>query len=290
MRARRSCLVVPGRPAEKLAKGPALVADEVIVDLEDAVPPGLKDEAREAVAAALSAHEWAAETVSVRVNALTTPWFEADVAAIAASGSRVASLVLPKAERAADVQALAAAVTEAESRAGRDEPVALQALIETAAGLQRVAEIATASPRLEALILGPADLSVSLGFPSPDEGSQWDYVRGAILVAARVAGVQAIDGPFLRFRDLDGLRDSASRARRFGFDGKWALHPAQVETLDRVFSPTEDEVEVAEAILATLQTPNAAGAFDLEGEMIDEASRRRAEQVLERARVQRRDA
>ncbi len=126
-------------------------------------------------------------------------------------------------------------------------------------------------------------MSVSLGFPSPEEGSRWDFVRGAILVAARSAGLQAIDGPFLQISNLDGLRASAQRAREFGFDGKWALHPDQIEPLDEIFSPSAGEVEQARAIVAALLGSEGSGAVILDGEMVDEASRKRAELVIARA-------
>ena len=126
-------------------------------------------------------------------------------------------------------------------------------------------------------------MGVSLGFPSPEEGSRWDFVRGAVLVAARAAGIQAIDGPFLQIADLPGLRASGARARELGFDGKWALHPDQIEPLNELFSPTPDEVAGAVSILDALAGTSGAGAVMLDGEMIDEASRKRAEAVLARA-------
>jgi citrate lyase subunit beta / citryl-CoA lyase len=284
MRARRSCLSVPARPARRLEKGAELVPDEVIIDLEDSVPPELKGEAREAVAAALAGGTWAAATVTVRVNGVTTPWFEEDLRAVAGAGGRLDCVVVPKAESAAGLERVADLLARAEREAGRERPIGIQALIESALGLRDVDEIAASSPRLESLILGPADLSVSLGFPSPDAGERWDFARGALLVAARAAGIQAIDGPHLQVSDRAGLVASASRAREFGFDGKWALHPDQIEPLNEVFSPTVAELERAGAILAALERAPDRGAVMLDGEMIDEASRKRAEQTLARAR------
>jgi citrate lyase subunit beta/citryl-CoA lyase len=283
MRARRSCLSVPARPARRLEKAVDLGADEIVIDLEDSVPANLKPEARGAVADALAGAEWVAATVSVRVNGVATPWFEDDLRAIAAAGDRLDSVVVPKVEGPADLDSAARLLDEAERAARRAAPVGLQALIESARGLRSVTEIGTASPRLESLILGPADMSVSLGFPSPDEGPRWDFVRGAIVVAARAAGLQAIDGPFLQISDLEGLAAAAAAAREFGFEGKWALHPAQIEPLNEAFSPTPDEVSRAQAILEALAGAADGGAVLLDGEMIDEASRKRAEQVLARA-------
>jgi citrate lyase subunit beta / citryl-CoA lyase len=269
---------VPARPPRKLEKAPVLAADEIVVDLEDSVPAEQKAEARAAVAEALAEGAWAAATVSVRVNGTATPWFEDDLRALAAAGERLDSVIVPKAESPEDLERSELLLSEA----GR--PIGLQALIESARGLREADRIAEATPALEALILGPADMSVSLGFPSPDEGSRWDFVRGAVLVAARAAGIQAIDGPYLRVADADGLRESARRARELGFDGKWALHPAQIEPLNELFSPTAAEAERARAILDALASaPDRSGAAMLDGEMIDEASRKRAEAVLARA-------
>ncbi len=281
MRPRRSCLSVPARPPRKLEKAPELVADEVVLDLEDSVPPEQKEEARTAVAEALRRGRWASATVSVRVNGTSTPWFEEDVRAVARGGERLDSVIVPKAESPGDLHWAETLLSEAARAARRERPLGLQALIESAKGLRDVNEIAAASSRLEALILGPADMSVSLGFASPEEGPHWDYVRGTLLVAARAAGLQAIDGPYLQIADTKGLRASARRAREFGFDGKWALHPDQIEPLNELFSPTSEEVARAQAILDAL-TGARDGAVMLDGEMIDEASRRRAEALLAR--------
>ena len=282
MRARRSCLSVPAHPASKLAKGTTLHADEVIVDLEDSVPPELKEDARAVVVAALRTAEWTAATVSVRVNDASTEWCDADIRAVVGAGERLHSVVVPKVEQAASLARVEQLLNEVETGIERARPVGIQALIETARGLRDAHEIATASGRIEALILGPADMSVSLGFPSPDEGRHWDFVRGTVLMAARAADLQAIDGPYLQVKDLEGLRESAGLARKLGYDGKWALHPAQVEVLDELFTPSPEELRQARAILETLKS--GAGATMLDGEMIDEASRKRAERLLARVR------
>jgi citrate lyase subunit beta/citryl-CoA lyase len=282
MRARRSCLSVPARPSRKLDKASELAADEVVVDLEDSVPAEQKEEARAAVADALARGRWASATVSVRVNGTATPWFEDDIRAVAGAGERLDSVVVPKTEGLDDLRRAEELLFEAGGARARERPIGLQALIESARGLRDVNQIAEASPLLETLILGPADMSVSLGFASPDDGPRWHFVRGAVLVAARAAGLQAIDGPYLRISDAEGLRASAGHARELGFDGKWALHPAQVAPLNELFSPTPEETEWARAILAALSGASD-GAVMLDGEMIDEASRKRAEALLARA-------
>ena len=202
MSRRRACLVVPAAPAAKLAKGATLAADEVVLDLEDAVVPAVKDEARGAVADAL-AGEWAAESVAVRVNAIGSPWCHLDLAALAASGRDALTAVLPKVEHPDDLAFADRLLDGAEAAAGRATPVRLLALIETAAGLAAAAEIARASERLDGLILGYADLAASLGRTGEQD---WRYAQETVLVAARAAGIQAIDGPYLGTRDDDAFR------------------------------------------------------------------------------------
>jgi citrate lyase subunit beta/citryl-CoA lyase len=267
-----------------LEKAVTLGVDEIVIDLEDSVPAELKAEAREAVGEALVDREWTAATVSARVNGVATPWFEDDMRAIAGC-ARLDSVIVPKVESVADLKACEPLLEAAGRGMARKAPIGLQALIESAVGLQAAGEIAAGSPRLESLILGPADMSVALGFPSPEEGPRWDFVRGEVLIAARAAGLQAIDGPFLQISDLEGLVASAERARDFGFDGKWALHPAQVEPINEAFSARPDEVSRAEAILEALDAATDGGAVMLDGEMIDEASRKRAMQILARAKL-----
>jgi citrate lyase subunit beta/citryl-CoA lyase len=287
MRARRSCLAVPGSSAKMLDKARGLGADEIVIDLEDAVTPAAKDEARAAVAAALVEGEWQAGTVTVRVNATATDWCERDIHELAGlDGSSLDSLVVPKVESAADVELVDRLIAEA----GGGRPVAVQGLIETPLGLRWVYEIAEASERLEALIVGFADLAASLGRPGGAEypGDSWHWVRETVLVAARAAGLQAIDGPHLRIDDLDGLREEARRARALGYDGKWALHPSQVEPLNEIFGPTQEEFDRANEILAALEggaQEAGAGAVMLDGEMIDEASRKLAGQVVARGKA-----
>jgi citrate lyase subunit beta/citryl-CoA lyase len=265
-----------------LAKCQGLDADEVIVDLEDSVAPEAKDEARATAVAALAEDRWTGPAVAVRVNPLATEWGARDVAELLASaGPALESIVVPKVEDADDLRAV--------ERLLGARPLTLQALIETATGLTRIVEIAHASARTETLIIGYADLAASLGRPAATEypGDRWHWVRETVLVAARAAGLQAIDGPHLAIADIDGLRVEARRARALGFDGKWALHPSQIDPLNDVFSPQPEELERATAILAALQNAQALGrgATLLNGEMIDEATRKLALQVIARARA-----
>jgi citrate lyase beta subunit len=281
MSRRRACLVVPAAPAAKLAKGATLGADEVVLDLEDAVLPALKDEARAGVAQAL-AGGWAAESVAVRVNAIGTPWCHADLLALAASGRETVTAVLPKVEHADDLAFADRLLAGAEAAAGRTTPVRLVALIETAAGLAAAVEIARASERLDALVLGYADLAASLGRPG---GGNWRFAQESVLVAARAAGLQAIDGPHLGTRDDDAFRAAALHARALGYDGKWAIHPAQIEPLRQTFTPSDEEVAGAREVLAALERAAAdgAGAVAADGQMLDEALALSARRVLARA-------
>jgi citrate lyase beta subunit len=281
MSRRRACLVVPAAPAAKLAKGASLGADEVVLDLEDAVLPALKDEARVAVAQAL-AGGWAAESVAVRVNAIGSPWCHADLLALAASERETVTAVLPKVEHADDLAFADRLLAGAEAAAGRTTPVRLVALIETAAGLAAAVEIARASERLDALVLGYADLAASLG--RPGEGD-WRFAQESVLVAARAAGLQAIDGPHLGTRDDEAFRAAALHARALGYDGKWAIHPAQIEPLRQTFTPSDEEVAGAREVLAALERAAAdgAGAVAADGQMLDEALALSARRVLARA-------
>ena len=281
---RRASLVVPAAPGSKLAKGATLVADEVVLDLEDAVVPAAKDDARAAVAVALGA-EWAAPAVAVRVNAIGSPWCHLDLAALAASARGALTAVVPKVEHPHDLAFADRLLDGAEAAAGRAQPVRLLALIETAAGLAAAGEIARASARLDGLILGYADLAASLGRPGGSAPQDWRFAQDALLVAARAAGIQAIDGPHLTVRDDDPFRAAVAHARSLGFDGKWAIHPAQLGALRDAFTPSEDEVAEARATLEALADAAAAGsgAVAVGDRMLDEALAVSARQVLARA-------
>lgn len=256
VRRRRSCLTVPGDDERKLAKAAALAVDEVILDLEDAVAPERKDGARETVARALRDHDWCAATVAVRVNRGSPE----DLDLVRATRPDV--VVLPKVESPEELAGL---------------PVPAEAQIETARGLVECERIA-AAPGLEALVLGPGDLAASLGVPelTIGEGAHVEYALARIVVAARAFGLAAVDGPFVVLGDEAGLRASALRSRAFGYDGKWCIHPAQVEICNEVYAPTPAEVERARRILGV------AGVARLDGEMVDEANRRMAEAILAR--------
>ena len=280
-----------------LAKGPTLSADEVFMDLEDSVAPLAKEEARANVVEALKAGDWAGKTVVVRVNGVYTKWCAHDVLHIVESAGRYLDCVMiPKVEYASDVTFVDNLLRMIEETTGLEKRIGLEVQIETATGIPNIEAIATASARTETLIFGPADMSASLGLPTVTAGlpmpgypgDHWHFILSRILVAARNAGLQAIDGPYLLIKDLDGFRDMATRARALGYDGKWALHPGQIDVLNEVFTPTQDEFDKSEAMLEAYRHATEVekvGAVMFGNEMIDEASRKMAEQLATRGRA-----
>lgn len=279
-----------------LAKAPTLPADLVFLDLEDSVAPRAKHDARQNVIDALSS-DWGEKTVEVRINSIGTHWAADDVKTVVeGAGEHLDCIMIPKVEHAHEVMFVDHMLRMIETTTNLDKRIGIEAQIETATGLVNVHEIAQATERLETLVFGPADMSASLGLPAVSAGlpmpgypgDHWHSVLVTILVAARAAGLQAIDGPYLSIKDLDGLRETAARARALGYDGKWAVHPDQIDVLNDVFTPAQNEYEKAEAILAAYDRATedeARGALMFDDEMIDEASRKMAERLAERGRA-----
>jgi citrate lyase subunit beta / citryl-CoA lyase len=250
-----------------LAKAPSLAADEVIVDLEDAVAAEDKQQARRLAAAAL-ARGPLGRTTALRVNGRSTPWWEHDLRA--AAELRPDVVVLPKVESPEDVSAAANLLPSG---------IGLEAQIETARGLVEAEQIAAAEHRLEALVFGPADLAASLGVPVLTIGAGAnDYALARVVAAARASDLQVLDGPYARLGDDLGLVLSARRALEHGFDGKWVIHPNQIEPVNRIFTPSPADLDRAKRILDA-----ATGAARFEGELVDEASRKLAESLLRRS-------
>jgi citrate lyase subunit beta/citryl-CoA lyase len=246
-----------------VAKAAGLPADEVVVDLEDGVAPADKQEARSRLGDA-----GARGTLAVRVNGIGTPWFRDDLAAVARLHADV--VVLPKAESADDVLAVVRLLPEG---------VGLEVQIETARGLAEVERIAALGAPLEALVFGPGDFAASMGIPVLTIGSgSFEYALARIAVAARANGLQPVDGPYADLGDLDGLRRSSAAALAHGYDGKWVVHPDQIEPVNAAFTPAVAEVERARRILAAEE-----GASLVDGEMVDVATKRMAASVLARA-------
>jgi citrate lyase subunit beta / citryl-CoA lyase len=280
-----------------LAKAPTLASDQVFMDLEDSVAPLAKESARGNIIDALKNNDWGHKTVVVRINSISTQWAADDLKTVVeAAGRYLDCIMVPKVEHAHEVLFVDHMLRMIETNIELDKEIGIEAQIETATGLKNVHDIAHASSRLETLIFGPADMSASLGLPTVTAGlpmidypgDHWHWVLETILVAARAAGLQAIDGPYLLIKDLDGFREMALRARALGYDGKWALHPGQVDVLNEVFSPTQEEFDKAAALLEAYKHATEVeerGAVMFGNEMIDEASRKMARQLVERGRA-----
>jgi citrate lyase subunit beta/citryl-CoA lyase len=295
---RRSCLSVPGSSEKMLGKAPNLGADMVFLDLEDAVAPLEKEAARDKVVKAINDLDWGDVVLCVRVNAWDTKWTYRDVIHVVENSSeRLDEIMLPKVQSAADVQALDMLLTQIEETTGRKSQVGIEPQIETARGLINVEEICAASPRLETIVFGPADFAASTEMPvltggvqiAEYPGDHFHYVFSKILMAGRANGLQVIDGPYLKIRELDALRDYTMRTRILGYDGKWALHPDQVKVINEVFTPTQEQFDHAIDLLEAYEKATTEGdpgerkgAVMFGDEMIDEASRKMATKFLRR--------
>ena len=293
-RLHRSELAVPASNPAMIDKAAKSAADYVFLDLEDAVAPPEKEQARRNAVQALNDIDWAAngKTVSVRINGLDTHYMYRDVVDVMEqAGDRVHTLLVPKVGVPADLYMVDALANQIETGTGVQTRVGLEALIETALGMANVEAIAQFGGRLEALHFGVADYAASLrartvniGGLNPDyPGDQWHAAISRMTVACRAYGVRAIDGPFGDFGDPEGYKAGARRAAALGCEGKWAIHPSQVAMANEVFSPPEAEVTRAQRIIEELRAAEAAGqgAASLDGKMIDAASEKMARNVLD---------
>ncbi len=292
LRSRRSCLAVPGSSTKMIEKAKGLPADQVFLDLEDACAPLVKPEARKNIVAALNEGGWGDKVRVVRVNDWTTHWTYRDVVEVVeGAGANLDCLMLPKVQTAEQVVALDLLMTQVERTMGLEVGrIGIEAQIENALGLVNVDAIAAASPRVETIIFGPADFMASINMKSLvvgeqpsgyDVGDAYHYILMRILMAARAYDKLAIDGPYLQIRDVDGFRRVAGRSAALGFDGKWCLHPGQIDAANEVYSPRQEDYDHAELILDayewfTSAEGGARGAAMLGDEMIDEASRKMA--------------
>jgi citrate lyase beta subunit len=294
MRRRRSELAVPASNWKMIEKALASDADIAFLDLEDSVAPAEKSVARKNVIRAVSELDWHGKPRAFRVNGLDSGLFYRDLVEILDEVvSKVDLVILPKAESATDVLRLVAVLKQIEPR-GKEIGVEVQ--IESAKGLLNAPSISAASQRIESLIFGPGDYAASVGMPSAsigardewDErygGDRWHFALQSVLVAARATEREAIDGPFANFRDLDDFRASCLKARALGYDGKWCIHPSQIPVANEVFTPSEEEVRWAKAVIAAHEEANqqGVGAISVAGKMIDAASVKMARRTLEKA-------
>jgi citrate lyase subunit beta / citryl-CoA lyase len=301
LRPRRSCLAVPGSNPRFLEKAKSLAADQVFLDLEDAVAPLVKPAARKNIVAALNEGGWGHRIRVVRVNDVTTHWTYRDVIEVVeGAGASLDCIMLPKVQNAAQVQWLDLLLTQIEETMGFEVGrIGIEAQIENAQGLIAIDAIAASSPRVETLIFGPADFMAAINMrslvvgeqpPGYDVGDAYHHILMSILMAARAHDLQAIDGPYLQIRDVDGFRRVAGRSAALGFDGKWVLHPGQVDAANEIYAPTQEDYEHAELILdayawSTSEAGGAKGSAMLGDEMIDEASRKMALVVAAKGRA-----
>ena len=292
LRSRRSCLAVPGSSPKMIDKARSLPADQVFLDLEDACAPLAKPAARGTIAAALNEGGWGDRIRVVRVNDWTTEWTYRDVVEVVeGAGANLDCIMLPKVQSADQVVALDLLLTQIEKSVGLEVGrIGIEAQIENARGLLAVDAIAGASQRVETIIFGPADFMASINMkslvvgeqpPGYDVGDAYHHILMGILMAARAHDKQAIDGPYLQIRDVEGFTRVAGRSAALGFDGKWCLHPGQIDACNEVYAPRQEDYDHAELILDAYEYYTSAaggqrGAVMLGDEMIDEASRKMA--------------
>ncbi len=304
-RPNRCQLFGPGSRPEIFAKMAASAADVINIDLEDSVAPDDKAKARNSVIAATHDVDWGRKTLSVRINGLDTPWWYRDVVELVENGSdRLDLIMIPKVGCAADLYAVDALVTAVERAVGRARPIGFECIIESAAGIAHVEEIAAATPRLQAMSLGAADFAASMGMATTGIGGTqenyymlregqkfwadpWHWAQAAIVAACRTHGVLPVDGPFGDFSDDEGFRAQALRSATLGMVGKWAIHPRQVALANAVFTPSDAAVAEAREILAAMEAAKAAGqgAAVYKGRLVDIASIRQAEGIVRQAEL-----
>lgn len=310
VRLNRSELAVPGSQPKMFEKAAKSDVDVIFLDLEDAVAPDEKEQARKNVIKALNEIDWGTKSISIRINGLDTHYMYRDVVdVVEQAGERLDMIMIPKVGTAADVYAVDMLVTQIEDAKGYKKRIGFEHVIETAIGMQNVSEIAGASKRNESLHFGAADYAAStharttmmggvnenyavLTDPDADGnrdvhwGDMWHYALARIVVAARANGLRPIDGPFGNFNDPDGFKAAAKRAAVLGCEGKWAIHPCQIVLANEVMSPTSSEVDHAQRILKAMAEAEEAGqgAVSLDGRLIDYASIRQAEIMVEKAK------
>jgi malyl-CoA/(S)-citramalyl-CoA lyase len=304
-RPNRCQLFGPGSNTKLFPKMAASAADVINLDLEDSVAPSDKDVARANVIEALNTVDWGNKYMSVRINGLDTPyWYRDVVDVMEQAGDRLDQIMIPKVGCAADVYAVDALVTAIERAKGRTKPVSFEVIIESAAGIAHVEEIAASSPRMQAMSLGAADFAASMGMQTTGIGGTqenyymlregekhwsdpWHWAQAAIVAACRTHGVLPVDGPFGDFSDDEGYIAQAKRSATLGMVGKWAIHPKQIALANQVFTPSDEAVSEAREILAAMEQAkaNGEGATVYKGRLVDIASIKQAEVIVAQAEL-----
>ncbi|MFT4619743.1 MAG: malyl-CoA/(S)-citramalyl-CoA lyase [Dinoroseobacter sp.] len=304
-RPNRCQLFGPGSNTKLFAKMAASAADVINLDLEDSVAPSDKDTARANVIQAINEVDWNTKHLSVRINGLDTPyWYKDVVEVLEQAGDRLDQIMIPKVGCAADVYAVDALVTAIEAAKGRQKPIAFEVIIESAAGIAHVEEIAASSPRLQAMSLGAADFAASMGMQTTGIGGTqenyymaregqkywsdpWHWAQAAIVAACRTHGVLPVDGPFGDFSDDEGFRAQALRSATLGMVGKWAIHPKQIAIANEVFTPSQAAVAEAREIIAAMDQAkkDGAGATVYKGRLVDIASIKQAEVIVKQSEM-----
>ena len=296
-RARRCQLSVPGSSEKMMTKAAGLAVDHIFLDLEDAVAPAEKPSARGKIVEALNSLDFGNAVRCVRINDIETPWAYKDIIeVVTGAGENLDTIMIPKVKHAHEVKWVDILIRQIEQDIGLKQRIGIELLIEEVEGIQNVDEIATATPRLEAMVFGMGDYSASQGvdvkeaMSSGDSvypGDIWHYQRQRVVIACRAAGIDAVDGPFGNFRDPESYEREATRAMVLGCVGKWAIHPAQVEIAQRVFSPTQEEVDRARKIVQAYDAAVARGegAAQVDDAMIDAASVRLVQNTLDKANL-----
>ncbi len=294
MRLRRSELSTPASNEGMIEKAAASTADLVFLDLEDSVAPSEKVGARAKVIKGLTTLNWGKKTRAVRINDLETEYAYQDIISIVEeAGEHLDILIIPKVKSARDVWWVDVLLSQIEKRLRRPQRIGLEVLIEEVEAMIHVEEITRSSPRLEAIIFGPFDYAASQGVDSKVIGGDldtypgdlWHYARNKIVIAARAAGIDAVDGPYIDFKNPDGYRRECIRSHTLGFVGKWAIHPTQIDIANHVFSPSQEEVDRARKLDAVYTEAQARGlgAVAFEGKMIDVAIIRNARNIIQKA-------
>jgi len=299
MKPRRTVLSVPGHVEKMHHKAARSQADVVMLDLEDSVPLDEKENARKLVVRSLLSIDWQDKCVTTRINGLETPFGYRDLLSVAEeAGRQLDGVVIPKVDHSGDVHFADRLLNGIELNKRLTNCIGIEAIIESAVGLERISEIAGASRRLKALVFGVADFSASIGarlvsisgHGEKEEtlypGHRWHFTLSRIVMAAKAHGLMAIDTPYGNFRDLDGLRRSTVMACALGCDGKWAIHPDQIDTINDVFSPSAEDIERARKVLAAYDEAEAQGrgVASVDGRMIDAATMRLAKILYDRAK------